>query len=71
MLCADSCFNKTLGGGSGYQVASDKEPRNGKGKRLCLGVSCTRERTHTNTDISNTSNVRSYTTRRTHTEKSK
>lgn len=28
MLCADSCFTKTLRGGSGYQVASDKKPHN-------------------------------------------
>lgn len=54
MLCADSCFNKTLRGGSGYQVDSDKEPHNEKGKRPARG---SRVHTRTNTYISNTSNM--------------
>lgn len=40
MLCADSCFNKTLWGGSGHQVASDKKPHNEKGRDLPASLSC-------------------------------
>lgn len=37
MLCADSCFNKTLSGGSGYQVASDKKAHDKKGRGFTRG----------------------------------
>lgn len=37
MLCADSCFNKTLRGGSGYQVASDKKAHDKKGRSFTRG----------------------------------
>lgn len=47
MLCADSCFNKTLRGGSGYQVDSDKEPHNEKGKRPAGGLAYIHAQTHT------------------------
>lgn len=61
MLCADSCFNKTLGGGSGYQVASDKKPHDGKKGRGFAGGGRgpvhTCERTHTKAAVSNTSNM--------------
>lgn len=64
MLCTDSRFNKTLRGGSGYQVASDKKPHNGKGKRPAR----THTHTHAHRHIKHIKHVSSYTT---HTERSK
>lgn len=70
MLCADSCFSKTLKGGSGYQVASDKKPHNEKREEILPGgLEHTCERPRTNTDISNTSNMCVHTQPRTHTER--
>lgn len=37
MLCADSCFKKTLRGGSGYKVASDKKPHDKKARGFAQG----------------------------------
>jgi len=69
MLCADSCFNKTLRGGSGYQVDSDKEPHNEKGKRPAWG-SCAHmwAYTHKHIHIKHIKHVRACTTRSKHRE---
>lgn len=69
MLCADSCFNKTLRGGSGYQVDSDKKPHNEKGRGLPGGLAHTCEHTRTNTYKSKyIKHVCAYTTRSKHRE---
>lgn len=69
MLCADSCFSKTLRGGSGYRVPSDKKPHNRKGRGLPGVLAQTCERTHKHRHIKDIKHVRSYTTKSTHTEK--